>query len=206
MTRFGQKEYVARRSVEVNGRKGFCVAPLARAGGVLLVGWLVTSSLWIYPHSLSYFNEAIGGPLNGSERLLGSNVDWGQDLRYLNWWRVNNIGSSCCLDVVSFYNPALVGLPPACERESKVHGDLGSNPPGNPSRSARYTAPAAWSPERFAGTCMVSIIRLKFYGQPALRELSVDVITQRAGCYTIFALRKFDRPIFLLPVQTELPN
>jgi hypothetical protein len=40
----------------------------------------------VYPHSLSYFNESIGGPLNGAEYLLGSNVDWGQDLRYLIWW------------------------------------------------------------------------------------------------------------------------
>jgi hypothetical protein len=42
--------------------------------------------LWFYPHSLSYFNELIGGPAHGPEHLLGSNVDWGQDLRYLKWW------------------------------------------------------------------------------------------------------------------------
>jgi len=48
--------------------------------------WLIMSSLAIYPHSLSYFNESIRGPFNGSKHLLGSNVDWGQDLRYLNWW------------------------------------------------------------------------------------------------------------------------
>lgn len=50
---------------------------------VTLAIWFVVSSLWIYPHSLSYFNEVVGGPLNGSEYLLGSNVDWGQDLCYL---------------------------------------------------------------------------------------------------------------------------
>jgi hypothetical protein len=49
---------------------------------VTLCCWFVSSSLWIYPHSLSYFNESIGGPLNGPRHLLGSNVDWGQDLRY----------------------------------------------------------------------------------------------------------------------------
>lgn len=48
-----------------------------------LVSWFIASSLWIYPHSLSYFNESIGGPLNGSKHLLGSSVDWGQDFRYL---------------------------------------------------------------------------------------------------------------------------
>jgi hypothetical protein len=50
-----------------------------------LLLWSSASSWWIYPHSLSYFNEAIGGPLNGPTHLLGSNVDWGQDLRYLIW-------------------------------------------------------------------------------------------------------------------------
>jgi 4-amino-4-deoxy-L-arabinose transferase-like glycosyltransferase len=51
-----------------------------------LFAWFVASSLWIYPHSLSYFNELIGGPLNGPEHLLGSSVDWCQDLRFLKWW------------------------------------------------------------------------------------------------------------------------
>jgi 4-amino-4-deoxy-L-arabinose transferase-like glycosyltransferase len=48
-----------------------------------LLLWSVVSSWWIYPHSLSYFNESIGGPLNGPKHLLGSCVDWGQDLRYM---------------------------------------------------------------------------------------------------------------------------
>ncbi|HEX4414476.1 MAG TPA: glycosyltransferase family 39 protein [Lacipirellulaceae bacterium] len=65
------------------------VMVLARRSAVLssslvaaLVTWFVASSMWIYPHSLSYFNELIGGPLHGGEYLLGSNLDWGQDLRY----------------------------------------------------------------------------------------------------------------------------
>jgi hypothetical protein len=53
---------------------------------VTLLLWSVCSSAWIYPHSLSYFNESIGGPLYGPRHLLGSNVDWGQDLRYLDQW------------------------------------------------------------------------------------------------------------------------
>jgi hypothetical protein len=52
----------------------------------ILVCWLLAGSLWIYPHSLSYFNESIGGPRNGSAHLLGSNIDWGQDLRYVKSW------------------------------------------------------------------------------------------------------------------------
>ena len=48
-----------------------------------LACWYISSSLWVYPHSLSYFNESIGGPLNGPEHLLGSSVDWGQDELYV---------------------------------------------------------------------------------------------------------------------------
>ncbi|MEM6484899.1 MAG: glycosyltransferase family 39 protein [Pseudomonadota bacterium] len=49
----------------------------------ILLFWTATSSLWIYPHSLSYFNETIEGPSNGARYILGSNIDWGQDLKYL---------------------------------------------------------------------------------------------------------------------------
>lgn len=48
--------------------------------------WSVGSSLYVYPHSLSYFNEFAGGPHQGPKHLLDSNVDWGQDLLYLDRW------------------------------------------------------------------------------------------------------------------------
>jgi hypothetical protein len=50
----------------------------------ILTSWIVISSLWIYPHSLSYFNEFIGGPINGYKHILGSNADWGQGLYWLD--------------------------------------------------------------------------------------------------------------------------
>ncbi|MBN72974.1 MAG: hypothetical protein CME32_27280 [Gimesia sp.] len=50
------------------------------------LAWAISSSLWIFPHSLSYFNELIGGPRNGHFHLLHSNIDWGQDLLFLNEW------------------------------------------------------------------------------------------------------------------------
>ncbi len=53
---------------------------------VVALTWSVGSSLWVYPHSLSYFNELVGGPRNGGEHLLDSNIDWGQDLLYLKDW------------------------------------------------------------------------------------------------------------------------
>ena len=41
---------------------------------------------WIYPHYLSYFNELAGGPRQGYQRLVDSNLDWGQDLKSLKTW------------------------------------------------------------------------------------------------------------------------
>jgi Dolichyl-phosphate-mannose-protein mannosyltransferase len=46
----------------------------------------VAGSLWIYPHSASYFNELVGGPKNGHNHLVDSNVAWGQDILFLRRW------------------------------------------------------------------------------------------------------------------------
>ena len=40
----------------------------------------------VYPHYLAYFNELAGGPRNGHEKLVDSNLDWGQDLIGLREW------------------------------------------------------------------------------------------------------------------------
>ncbi len=53
---------------------------------VACLSWMMVSILWIYPHSHSYFNEIIGGPLNGFRHLNASNLDWGQDLKFLKRW------------------------------------------------------------------------------------------------------------------------
>lgn len=50
------------------------------------LAWSVGSSLWYYPHSLSYFSELVGGPKGGHEHLLDSNIAWGQDLFFLKRW------------------------------------------------------------------------------------------------------------------------
>src|SRR5205807_230734 len=41
-----------------------------------LLSWGIASSLAVYPHSLSYFNEVVGGPDNGGAHLIDSNLDW----------------------------------------------------------------------------------------------------------------------------------
>jgi hypothetical protein len=63
-------------------------APSKVQAGVayLLASWAVFSSLWFYPHSMSYFNELAGGPGNGHAHLVDSNIDWGQDILLLRHW------------------------------------------------------------------------------------------------------------------------
>ena len=53
----------------------------------LLVSWLAIEAAFIYPHHLSYFNLAVGGPNRGPHLLDDSNIDWGQDLPALAVWQ-----------------------------------------------------------------------------------------------------------------------
>jgi 4-amino-4-deoxy-L-arabinose transferase-like glycosyltransferase len=86
-----EEELTPRREV---AKDGLFFAPLRlcvslfslRGAVVLMLAWSVGSSLWYYPHSLSYFNELVGGPMGGPKHLLDSNIDWGQDLFYLKDW------------------------------------------------------------------------------------------------------------------------
>lgn len=69
----------------LSGRLARAWAPRGVAVACLLA-WSIAGSLSVYPHSLSYFNEIAGGPENGHEYLLDSNIDWGQDLLDLKRW------------------------------------------------------------------------------------------------------------------------
>jgi len=58
------------------------------ATAILCVGvsWNAVETLITWPHYLSYFNEAAGGPSGGHRYLVDSNLDWGQDLLELRHW------------------------------------------------------------------------------------------------------------------------
>lgn len=45
--------------------------------------WLVVESAWLHPSYLAYFNQLAGGPGNGWQVAVDSNLDWGQDLAAL---------------------------------------------------------------------------------------------------------------------------
>lgn len=51
-----------------------------------LLGWYVFSSLYVFPHYLSYYNELAGGTSNGYKISGHPNYDWGQDLKRLGTW------------------------------------------------------------------------------------------------------------------------
>jgi len=79
---------------------------------VVFALWSIVSSLSVYPHSLSYFNELAGGPRGGPSHLLDSNIDWGQDLLFLRAWldrhpEVTKIGLAYYVD---FIDPSIAGI------------------------------------------------------------------------------------------------
>lgn len=89
-----------------------CSQRWVRALAALSVSQLIISSCWCFPHSLAYFNEAAGGSARGHSHLLGSNLDWGQDLYLLRQWH-DNEGGAIPLIVYSSsfaYSPRSFGL------------------------------------------------------------------------------------------------
>lgn len=50
------------------------------------LGWSAVSSMAVYPHTMSYFNEIAGGPARGHLYMLHSSFSWSQDQFYLKKW------------------------------------------------------------------------------------------------------------------------
>lgn len=59
-----------------------------------LIAYSVVSSLSVYPHHLSYFNDFVGGPNGGYRHLVGSSLNWGQDLLLTERWVGARAGSA----------------------------------------------------------------------------------------------------------------
>ncbi len=65
----------------------------------------------IHPSYLAYFNWISGGPDRGSEHLIDSNLDWGQDLVNLGrWLRANQPGRQVGLAYFGQINPSLLRM------------------------------------------------------------------------------------------------
>lgn len=87
--------------------------PRTIAAGVVsvcLAGNLASVAM-IRPHYLAYFNTVSGGPGRGSEHLIDSNLDWGQDLVNLrDWIRENAPGERVGLAYFGQVNPNVMRL------------------------------------------------------------------------------------------------
>jgi hypothetical protein len=102
--------------------------------GFIAALWLIASSLSVYPHSLSYFNEFAGGPSEGHAHLIDCNVDWGQDLLELKEWIAEHPQREAIyLAYNGPVNPRLAGIDlplPPMPVESASDIGPGTLPPG----------------------------------------------------------------------------
>jgi hypothetical protein len=57
---------------------------------IFCIPGLIYSNFRIYPNYLSYFNFLAGGPEKGHRILVDSNIDWGQDLKLLKQYMMDN--------------------------------------------------------------------------------------------------------------------
>ena len=107
--------------------------------------WTFASSVWIYPHSLSYFNELVGGPKGGHAHLVDSNIDWGQDLLLLREW-LDDHPEARPIGIAYFGNidPAIAGvdapLPPGSEPTDAGETDF-------PTKPSRDLSPCDYGPQ-----------------------------------------------------------
>jgi len=103
------------RSGSLRKRVGRWIA----VGGAL---WYALGTLSIYPYSIAYFNELVGGPSNGYRYVVDSNVDWGHSFKALaEYMREEGIGD-VNLSYYTWVDPSLYGvryeaLPPAPDTE-----------------------------------------------------------------------------------------
>ena len=76
-----------------------------------LLAWSVISSLSVFPHSMSYFNELAGGPENGPAHLIDASIDWGQDVLFLaDWVKEHPEAKPLYLSLHVFFDPRIAGI------------------------------------------------------------------------------------------------
>jgi cytochrome c-type biogenesis protein CcmH/NrfG len=71
------------------GAAGAMALVSGRAGRLALAGLMafgIAVFADVYPHTLTFFNQFVGGPANGYKYLADSNIDWGQGLKALKKW------------------------------------------------------------------------------------------------------------------------
>ena len=64
----------------------------------------------VYPHCLAFFNVSVGGARQGAEYLVDSNLDWGQGLKLLKRWMMENHVRHINLSYFGTADPAYYGI------------------------------------------------------------------------------------------------
>ena len=89
------------------------LAARAKAGAVVLTALVALAAIEFgrtYPDNLAFFNVLVGGPEHGSEYLVDSNLDWGQDLKPLKRWMDANHVSHINLAYFGTASPPYYGI------------------------------------------------------------------------------------------------
>lgn len=95
------------------------------------IAFHIASAAIVSPHSISYFNDLSGGPLNGHVHLLGSNLDWGQDLWYLKTWITDSSeGRPIELAYYGLFDPSDVGFSSTHSADASVYQNSADRPDG----------------------------------------------------------------------------
>jgi tetratricopeptide (TPR) repeat protein len=77
--------------------------------GAAALFWLVEFGS-VYPNTLTFFNQFVGGPRNGFKYLADSNLGWGQGLKSLKRWMNRNGVSHINLAYFGQADPAYHGI------------------------------------------------------------------------------------------------
>jgi Dolichyl-phosphate-mannose-protein mannosyltransferase len=88
----------------------------------------IAENVRIFPHYLAFFNLPSGGPAHGTDYLLDSNIDWGQDLKKFRRWLDTHGNPPVCLAYFGMSYTTLYGmrqnsLPATWEVEKRSHLD-----------------------------------------------------------------------------------
>jgi len=109
---------------------------------------LILIALWLYPSYLGYFNLLAGGPANGYNILVDSNVDWGQDLLRLKAWMNENGVDSVKLAWFGTARPHYYGLTyeplPGSPQNLHLWWDLPFDPQNPPDGVYAISASMLW--------------------------------------------------------------
>jgi tetratricopeptide (TPR) repeat protein len=97
----------------LTGAAGAMALARIRAGRMALAGlgaFAIAAFADVYPHTLTFFNQFVGGPANGYKYLTDSNVDWGQGLKLLKKWMDRQSVSHVGLAYFGTADPAYYGI------------------------------------------------------------------------------------------------